>query len=153
LGSNISPETNLPEALRLLAQSLSIESVSTAWETPAVGSAGPNFLNAAVLVRMALSETELKINLISQIEDRLGRVRTIDKNAPRTIDIDILMVDAEVVDSNLWTQVYLAVPAAELLPNTASLATGETLSQVARRLFCTTPVKARPEILSRESFV
>lgn len=151
LGSNIAPEKNLPEGLRLLAQRLVIEAVSSAWETPAVGSNGPDFLNAAVLVRTRLSIQELKNDLIQSIETTLGRVRTADKNAPRPIDIDILVMDGEVLDPGLWSHVHLAVPVAELLPGYRSPISGETLAEAARRLCQANPVKIRPGILSSDS--
>ena len=49
LGSNIQPEVNLPRAVELLQEYGKFIKVSRAWESEAVGSDGPNFLNACVL--------------------------------------------------------------------------------------------------------
>ena len=50
LGSNINPEENIQRALRKLEQIFPVEGVSAVWETPAIGSAGPNFLNVAMVI-------------------------------------------------------------------------------------------------------
>jgi 2-amino-4-hydroxy-6-hydroxymethyldihydropteridine diphosphokinase len=54
LGSNIAPEQNLPKAIALLRHYVEVADTSKVWETPAVGSSGANFLNAAVMVRTHL---------------------------------------------------------------------------------------------------
>jgi 7,8-dihydro-6-hydroxymethylpterin-pyrophosphokinase len=64
----------------------------------------------------------------------LGRVRTENKYAPRTIDLDILVVDGAVCEPQIWSQAFLAIPLSELLPDYLEPETGETLSQVSTRL-------------------
>ena len=44
---------------------------------------------------------DLKKLVLHPIENKLGRVRTRDKYLPRTIDLDIIIFDSEVVDPNL----------------------------------------------------
>lgn len=146
LGSNIDPELNIQRALRKLEQIFPVEGVSAVWETPAVGSDGPNFLNAAVVIYTSLDPRSLKEQLLRPLEARLGRVRTADKFAPRTLDIDIVAWNAVILDHNVWRQAHLAVPVAELLPCYWSDETGEYLEQVARRLSTMTPIRARPEV-------
>lgn len=108
--------------------------VSTVWETQAVGSSGPNFLNAAVLVKTELEMRDFKAQVTSCIETTLGRVRTQDKYADRTIDIDILTYDGVVMDANLWLQGFVALPTSELLPDLINTETGNTLLETASRL-------------------
>ncbi len=57
----------------------------------------PNFLNAAVLIETDLTAAELKEQVLQVIERELGRVRTADKNAPRTIDLDIALFGDQVL--------------------------------------------------------
>jgi 2-amino-4-hydroxy-6-hydroxymethyldihydropteridine diphosphokinase len=147
LGSNILPEKNLPAAVKMLRQFMVIEAVSTAWETPAVDSVGPDFLNAAVLVRITCSMERLKSQFLRRIETFLGRHRTRDKNAPRSIDIDVILCDMELLQPQIWTRAYLAVPIAELLPGITHPETQETLAQVAQRLAQNVSIKPRPEVL------
>ncbi len=102
LGSNIAPADNLKQALELLRRELTVLAVSRAWRTPAVGSQGPDFLNAAVLVHAPQPASQLKSQVLRDIEARLGRIRGEDKYAPRTIDIDIVVDGERVVDPELW---------------------------------------------------
>lgn len=134
LGSNIQPKIYLPSAIRLLCNSVQLIAVSNAWESPSDGSEGPNFLNAALLARTKKLPEELKSQVLRPVEEKLGRVRTADKNAPRTIDLDILVYDKDVLDEMLWERPYLAVPVAELLPDLFNPVTGEFLADAAARL-------------------
>lgn len=146
LGSNIAPRENLPRAVALLRESLPVQATSRVWETLAVGSAGPNFLNAAVLVYTDLAPEELKDRVLRPIEAHLGRVRVADKNAPRPIDLDIVIYDARVLDSELWRHAHLAVPLAELFPTIRHPKTGERLVDIARRLAESVWLEPRPEV-------
>jgi 2-amino-4-hydroxy-6-hydroxymethyldihydropteridine diphosphokinase len=146
LGSNINPEQNILHALSLLEQIFPVDGVSAVWETPAVGSNGPNFLNAAVVIYTSLDARFLKEKVLRPLEARLGRVRTADKFAPRTLDIDIVAWNATILDHNVWRHAHLAVPMAELLPCYQSDETGEYLEQAARRLSTQTPIRIRPEV-------
>lgn len=134
IGSNICPAENLPISIALLHEYCRVRSVSIIWETPAMGSPGPNFLNAAVLVETAQEPEEFKGQVLRPIEEMMGRVRTRDKNAPRTIDIDIVTWDDQVVDSHLWTYAYLALPVSSLAPQLIEPATGRPLETIAREL-------------------
>lgn len=146
LGSNIQPEQNILHALRLLERMFPVEGVSKVWETPAVGTDGPNFLNVAVVIYTPLDAKTLKEKVLRPLEARLGRVRTADKFAPRTLDIDIVAWNSLILDHDVWRHAHLAVPVAELLPCFQSDETGEYLEQAARRLSTTTPMRARPEV-------
>src|SRR5689334_13899935 len=145
LGSNIHPEENIPLAVDLLQKRVKLLQASSVWETAAVGSDGPNFLNAAVLVSTPFDAQALKERVLHPIETQLGRVRTHDKNAPRTMDIDIIFFDGRPVDAALWTQAHRAVPVAEILPESLS-ERGETLKDVALRLTDPSRIKLRTDV-------
>jgi len=134
IGSNLDPEINIPKALQLLSALVSVLQVASIWQTPAVGSEGPDYLNSAVLIKSRLTQEQLKSIVLTKIEKELGRVRTTDKNADRTIDLDILMHHGNCLDEDLWSRAHVAVPAAEIYPNCINLQTGETLLQVSKRL-------------------
>ena len=134
LGSNIEPEDNIMRALDLLARRVEITGRSRIWETRAVGSSGPNFLNVAVRALTTLSAPELKQDIITPIEKQLKRVRTQDKYAPRTIDIDIILFDGQVSDSDLWKKAFIAIPVSELLPDLVHPTQKTTLSFIAEKL-------------------
>ena len=145
IGSNIQPLENLPRCLALLRQKVLVEEVSRIWKNPPVGSTGEDFLNAAVRIRTSLEAEDLKTRVLRPIESQLGRVRTRDKYAPRTIDLDILIIDGKVCDPQIWKRAFLAVPLAELLPRYTDPKTGETLSEAARRLAEKIPMEVCPE--------
>lgn len=148
LGSNIEAEKNIPHALRLLRRIFPIEDVSGVWETPPIGGEGPNFLNSAVLINTALDPRKLKERVLRPLEEQLGRVRSMDKYAPRTIDIDIVAWDSAILDKDIWKYAYIAVPVAEVLPYQQYSETGEYLGQIAQRLARTGVIQSHPEILA-----
>lgn len=135
LGSNIQPEQNIPLALNaLVPPQVTILAQSQIWKTPSVGSPGPDFLNQAIHIASPLGEQELKFSYLRKREENLGRVRTVDKNAPRTIDLDIIVFNGKVLDPNLWAHAHIAIPLAELIPNLPTAYYGLSLAEVARRL-------------------
>ncbi len=136
----------MPKAVSLLKTCCGEISISSFWETLPAYTSGPNFVNAAGQIQTFLAAPELKSQVLRQIEAAMGRVRTQDKNAPRPIDLDILIYDDEILDPRIWYEVYLAVPLAELLPDLPNPDTGETLRSVAARLERQAPVKSRLDI-------
>ena len=143
IGSNISPEANVRRAIALLRKEVNVEAISTIWESPPAGGSGPNFLNAAILIRTVLDEEDLRNQVLRRIESQLGRIRTADQNAPRTIDLDILIFNGRVVDEEIWLRAYLAQPLSELVPDLSHPQNGETLRQIAERLVVSAPIKRR----------
>ena len=117
LGSNIDAENNLPKAVDLLRKAGKIEAISSVWESESVGFDGPNFLNACALFLIHLQPYELKEQIIRPIETQLGRIRYAEKNAPRTIDIDMVLFDESPLNTEFWDYAFVAVPLAELIPD------------------------------------
>ena len=134
LGSNIQPEVNLPRAVELLQEYGEVRKVSRVWESEAVGSDGPNFLNACALFATPLSRVEVKGQIIRSIETELGRKRSADKYAPRTIDIDIVLFDEQLCDEKFWKQAFVVIPLAEIHPEYKNPITQESVLQVATHL-------------------
>ncbi|MEW6993747.1 2-amino-4-hydroxy-6-hydroxymethyldihydropteridine diphosphokinase [Colwelliaceae bacterium MEBiC 14330] len=100
VGSNIEPEKNIPQAFERLKSIASQLKMASLLQTKPVGySNQADFINTAFSFHCALSPTALKQALRS-IEAKLGRIRTENKNGPRTIDLDIVRVDNTIVDSD-----------------------------------------------------
>jgi 2-amino-4-hydroxy-6-hydroxymethyldihydropteridine diphosphokinase len=148
LGSNIQPERNLPLAIHQLQDHLTILRISRVWETPSVGSAGPNFLNAALLAHTPLEQKILKLQILTPLEAKLGRVRSADRNAPRPIDLDIILFDGRIMDPTLWQFAHRAVPVAEIQPELHS-EDGEILKDVAERFVSGGLIRLRPDVVLR----
>jgi 2-amino-4-hydroxy-6-hydroxymethyldihydropteridine diphosphokinase len=149
LGSNIQPEVNLPKAIDLLRKYGEVHKVSNAWESEAVGSEGPNFLNACVLFNTPLLYPALKEQVIHPIETKLGRKRSADKYAPRTIDIDIVLFDDKSCNDKFWKQAFVVVPLAEIYPNYQNPIAQESIGETATRLRQKVWMERHPEVLSR----
>ena len=149
LGSNIQPEMNLVRAMELLQNYGRIEKVSNAWESESVGAEGPNYLNACVLLVTSLNQAKLKEQALLPIEIELGRKRSADKFAPRTIDIDIVIFDDKSCDDKYWEQAFVVIPLAEIHPEYQNPLTQESLGKTSTRLHQQIWMETRPEILSR----
>lgn len=134
IGSNIRPEENIHRAVSHLSQQVRILACSQVWQNPAIGSNGPDYLNAALHIQTYMDLEELKKNVLLPLELELERVRTSDKNADRTIDLDILTFDGKSLDEELWTQAHVSIPCAEILPQFRHPQTRETLAHAAKRL-------------------
>ncbi len=147
IGSNIKPEINLPKTINLLANYGDVQSISNAWESQSIGTNGPNFLNACILLYSPLDPKELKEKIIRFIETSLGRRRSNDKNAPRTIDIDIIMVDDKPLNLERWNHPFVVLPMAELMPEFIHPTINQILSTVAERMSSQNWIVKRPDIL------
>ena len=79
-----------------------ILSESSLYETPPVGILNqPNFINAVVKIDSNLSPYEL-LNKLLKIENTAGRIR-VNKNGPRTLDLDILLFDNLILNEKKLT--------------------------------------------------
>jgi 2-amino-4-hydroxy-6-hydroxymethyldihydropteridine diphosphokinase len=145
-GSNIQPEQNIRAALGLLRNLVTIQAISPVWETPAIGSEGPNFLNLAVRITAKFSLEDLKYQVLRKIEAQLGRVRSEDKNAPRPMDLDILLFDNMCLEPDAWFQAHIACPLSGLLPDLVNSKTDQRLYQLALYFQQTSFVRQRPDL-------
>lgn len=144
LGSNIEPEYHLIAATAMLSDYGRVSRASTVWETTPLGYVRqPPFLNAAVLLRTELEAVRLVEEIIPRIEDSLGRVRDpANPNGPRTIDIDLVLYNQEVVqigrreipDPDILHRVFLATTLSELDSAYVHPVTQQRLAEIADQL-------------------
>ncbi len=124
LGANLGDrEATLRAAVRWLTTLGEIEAVSPLYETEPVGYADqPRYLNAVVQLSTLVPPPALLQELL-RIEGELGRVRSF-ANAPRTLDLDLLLVDDEVLNDpdltlphpRLHERAFVLIPLADLAP-------------------------------------
>jgi 2-amino-4-hydroxy-6-hydroxymethyldihydropteridine diphosphokinase len=125
LGSNIDPDANLCAAVRLLAEREHVVAVSTFYRTEAIPRGGPAFINGVLALETRRRPLALQRDVLHDVETRLGRKRTADKNAPRTIDCDLLLYDDEVAHDDglvlpspdIEARAFIAIPLCELAPD------------------------------------
>lgn len=142
LGTNMGDRVALLRAtLERLSAVVEIDAVSSVYETEPVGFRDqPDFLNLVVAGRTALEPRAL-LEAILGIEAALGRVRSF-RNAPRTVDIDILIFgdrivaepDLEIPHPRMRGRAFVLVPLAEVAPELVHPGTGERIAELAAAL-------------------
>lgn len=73
----------------------------------------PDFVNGAAAVETEMDQIAFK-SYLKSVEDRLGRDRTLPKFGPRTMDLDIVVWNGEVVDDDYYSRDFLRNAVAEL---------------------------------------
>ncbi len=107
IGSNIDAERNISKMLDILDDELEIIKVSSLIKTKPIGIENQEeFTNGAVKVRTPLGKDQLN-RLLKNIEDQLGRDRTAHRFGPRTMDLDIVVWNGEIIDKDYYLRDFL----------------------------------------------
>lgn len=129
MGGNLGDRAgNLRAALARLGTrpDVTLERVSSFIETEPVDAppGSPSFLNGAAALRTSLTPRKLLAALLS-IEDEMGRRRAPgEQNAPRVVDLDLLLYDDRVIAAadlrvphpRLHERLFVLEPLAEIAP-------------------------------------
>jgi 2-amino-4-hydroxy-6-hydroxymethyldihydropteridine diphosphokinase len=95
---------------------------SSLYRTAPVDSSGPDYINAVAQLSTRLTAPEL-LRELQRIENAAGRERPFH-NAPRTLDLDLLLFGSARIDSaelqvphpRMWERAFVLVPLAEIAP-------------------------------------
>jgi dihydroneopterin aldolase/2-amino-4-hydroxy-6-hydroxymethyldihydropteridine diphosphokinase len=126
MGSNIDPDEHIKAAVLALAAQVQIVAISNVYRTEAEERPEQaRFYNCVVEIRTEIPAFDLKFQVLRTIEAALGRHRTSDKFAPRSIDLDLIVYDELVVnadglvlpDPDIVKRPFLAIPLSELAPD------------------------------------
>ena len=129
LGANLGePTAALALAIERLGAypGIAVTARSSNYRTAPIDSSGPDYTNAVVAVRTTLTAPALLV-CMQAIEAQAGRERPY-RNAPRTLDLDILLYgDAQVCSPALsiphprmWQRAFVLLPLAEIAPHWVS---------------------------------
>ena len=129
VGANLGdPRTAVRKAIEDLAQlpGTVTVAVSSLYGSAPLDADGPDYVNAVVQVRTALSPDAL-LAALQAIEQQAGRERPY-RNAPRTLDLDILLYGEQRVDREdlqiphprMWQRAFVVLPLSEIAPDLVS---------------------------------
>jgi len=142
LGSNIAPKRNVFEAVKLLANYVKVLKSSRIYVTaPLGGKSQPDYWNCVIEIETSIEPRKLKSDVLKAIEEKLGRKRTEDKFASRTIDVDLILygkehfsgIELTIPDPQIRERSFVAVPLYEIEPNLLLPDTKEPVKKIAKR--------------------
>lgn len=157
LGSNLGDRMgHLRDAIHRLASTPGAElrACAPVYETEPVGVkpeyADLKYLNTVVIIASPLTPAEW-LRRIAEIEGALGRVRTEDRYAPRTLDIDLIYHGAEMIGGRgitvphpRWAEREFVVrPLADVRPDLVLPGAGRTVGDILRDLESASGPKVR----------
>lgn len=140
VGSNISPDKNILEALHLLKKEVSVTATSSFYYTPPLKQRDqPVYCNGVWKVSTSLEPYALKFDVLRQIESALGRIRGEDRYASRQIDLDVLIYGDKIIqtenltipDPDVYTRPFICIPIWEITPNLILPDTGRGIREIA----------------------
>lgn len=101
LGSNLGDRrANLAAGIKGLQELGVVRVSSLVMETPDESGRGPDYLNTVALLTAGIEDPRLLLEALLRIELRCGRDRGQGRNAPRTLDLDLIAISGQ---SGTWT--------------------------------------------------
>jgi 2-amino-4-hydroxy-6-hydroxymethyldihydropteridine diphosphokinase len=145
IGSNIDPANNVLAAIRILARRVNLVAVSTVYLTDALDRPEQEpYYNCVAEIGTDAQPAEVRNDLLRPVESELGRRRTEDKYAARTIDLDLILygnlemeAQAEglhLPDPDILKRPFLALPLFELAPDLVLPGYGLRIADIAAAL-------------------
>ena len=141
IGSNLGdPYENCIRAVEIIREHpfCEIESLSPFYRTAPVGVEGENwFINAVLSINTSLSSAQL-IDMLLEIEIKMGRVRSGIRWESRIIDLDILLIGNEIInDKNLTvphprmhTRRFVMAPLVDIAPELVHPVQGKSMADI-----------------------
>jgi 2-amino-4-hydroxy-6-hydroxymethyldihydropteridine diphosphokinase len=145
----VQPEKFIAQAVRSIHTLADVSKISQVYETaPYSVMDQPYYWNLAMEIQTDLSEKELKEKLL-RLERESGRIRSADKSAPRTLDVDILIYDGQwnfeghsTITYPLSERAFVLVPLSEIVPDLTDPQSGKKLIELlASRAYAGQPIK------------
>ncbi len=123
LGTNIDREHNVKHGITALSEAFGQLTLSSLFESKAVGFSGAAFYNMVIGVETDKSIEQVATTL-REIEFTYGRSRNAKKFSPRTLDLDLLLFDdlisqqpAQLPRDEITTNAFVLWPLSQIAPN------------------------------------
>ena len=128
LGSNLSnPQEQIVTAIDKIKNSDKFANVrvSSLYRTsPMAGMKQPDYINAVISFTTALAPHDL-LDVLQEMENQQGRERTDVRWSPRTLDLDILLIDQQQINDarltvphpGIYDRNFVIIPLSELDPD------------------------------------
>ena len=115
VGSNIEPWNHIRQAEKILTQETDLRGIAEYAVTKPVGVTDQaDFVNGAYYIVTPLDKDAF-VALLKDIENRLGRVRGPEKFGPRTMDLDLVAWDDDIIDEDFYRHDHVRLPVLELI--------------------------------------
>lgn len=123
IGSNIDKDQHIPVSLQELERHFGKLTISSVYESEPVGFTGDTFYNLVVGFNSELGVKEVA-KLLRQIELNNGRTRDSQKFSSRTLDLDLILYDAMILNDGrlqiprdeIERYAFVLEPLAEIAP-------------------------------------
>ena len=146
LGSNTDREVRIRMVVDELRRGFGRLQLSPVYDSAAVGFDGSDFLNLVAALESPLDAGAL-YRAFHDIEDRLGRDRSLPKFASRPIDIDILLYDDLIIDMpglrvprpEILINAFVLKPLQDIAPDLVHPETGQSFAEHWRAMAAQAP--------------
>jgi len=121
IGSNKNRRTNIRLAIQALEQYFSNIVLSSLFESPSEGFKGNDFYNVGVNITTLKTSNEV-VDILRDIENSLGRDRSLPKFSSRMIDLDLVLYGGIIDEAlnvprkDILKYAFMLAPLAELNP-------------------------------------
>ena len=121
IGSNQNRQTNIRLAIQALEQYFSNIVLSSLFESPSEGFKGNDFYNVGVNITTLKTSNEV-VDILHDIENSLGRNRSLPKFSSRMIDLDLVLYGGIIDEAlnvprkDILKYAFVLAPLAELNP-------------------------------------
>ncbi len=136
VGTNCNRDYHIRMAVAELANAFGDLTLSSVYESDAVGFKGDPFYNMVIGAQTNLSIAEC-VALFKAIEDKHGRVRGGEKFSGRTLDLDLLTYDqcicqspVELPRAEILYNAFVLWPMAEIAPMSCHPVTGQSYAML-----------------------
>jgi len=151
VASNIEPERHVEMAMGLLMHSVQVTAVSTFYRTEPIGRPEQDeYVNGVFEIQTDLPAGEITPAVLHPIETQSGRIRSQDKFAPRTLDLDLILYNDLEISSPSLTLPHADIKRTFVLGPVLELLARDTHSHICKQsMLDMLPSQQMPESIGK----